>query len=448
MTRVPLGRTALVVQALAAIALVVLLLRAEGVPLPFSAGGKWTVQLQLADAGGLSDGSRAPVTVAGVVEGRVASVRYRDGIAVAELELDHSARGALRADTVATVIARSALQDLVVSLSPGSRTAPPLAPGAVIPTSRSSAPVTLDQVLAVLDAGTRAQLQVLLAELARGIGAHPGALGAALTALGPDLDPVDRVLALLAQRRTLLGQLTDELDTVFTALSGHDRALARALADGNRTLATTGAAGGGALAGVLADLPGAISALDGALRSLATLGPPLAPALAQLDRTAAALPGALSAVRSATPALSGALLALQRLTGPAAGTLASAADAAGRLAPVADQAPPALRAAQRITAAIDANRDGIGALGARFSGVFSTDLNDGPIVRGLGFFQPFDPADFGVPGASGTRLLTLQTQVISALTAVCEHENLVACLVRYLVPGLPGAVASLPELRP
>lgn len=73
---------------------------------------------------------------------------------------------------------------------------------------------------------------------------------------------------------------------------------------------------------------------------------------------------------------------------------------------------PATAAARRpaedlgtIVDAVDANKEGIGILGDRFSGVLSTNDANGPILRGLGLLEPFNPEDLGFgPAASGPHL--------------------------------------------
>jgi hypothetical protein len=87
--------------------------------------------------------------------------------------------------------------------------------------------------------------------------------------------------------------------------------------------------------------------------------------------------------------------------------------------------------------AIDRNKNGIGEVGDRFSGVFSTNDSNGPILRGLGFFEPINPADLGF--SSGDQQ-TAKADAAKALTQACLGSNALACLVRYLVPGLPGTV--------
>ncbi|MCW3013572.1 MAG: hypothetical protein JWO02_664, partial [Solirubrobacterales bacterium] len=116
-----------------------------------------------------------------------------------------------------------------------------------------------------------------------------------------------------------------------------------------------------------------------------------------------------------------------------------------RLGPTAEQLKTPVAQLQPIVKAIDDRKDGIGLLGERFSGVLSTNDANGAILRGLGFFEAFNPANFGAAGATGARLARVKTDVVRALVATCRQDNPVACLVRYLVPGLPGAVRSIAD---
>jgi hypothetical protein len=96
--------------------------------------------------------------------------------------------------------------------------------------------------------------------------------------------------------------------------------------------------------------------------------------------------------------------------------------------------------AKPIVDAVNERKEGVGLLGERFSGVLSTNDANGPILRGLGTFEPFNPADVGFPGATGAQRAALAAKAVTALTNECLTDNQLACLVRYLVPGLPGAV--------
>jgi len=440
-----LGRTAIVGQALLALAFVAVVLRAEGVRL----GGPDTfdVHVAFADASGLRDDARAPVTVAGVPEGRVVDVRYDParGRAVATLRLDRRVRGVIHADATATIVPRSALQDLTVELSAGSRRSPALRPGAWIDPARATGAVALDRLVDVLDADTRVQAQVVLSQLAVGLRGRSGVLRDAVARLNTALDPARAVTRALAARPAALTRLVGALGAIGSALGDRDAALGGALDAGRRTLRVT-AGRRRALGATVRELEPALGALDGALRSTRRASGPLAAALDRLAPTAAALPGALAAARVAAPELLALVRETRALAAGGGVALADARRVASAAGPTARTLTPALRDGRSVLAAVDRRRDSIGLLGERFSGVLSTNDANGTILRGLGFFEPFDPADVGEPGATGVRLTTLKVQAARALTRTCLHVNPVACLVRYLVPGLPGAVR--PGLSP
>jgi hypothetical protein len=110
------------------------------------------------------------------------------------------------------------------------------------------------------------------------------------------------------------------------------------------------------------------------------------------------------------------------------------------LEPTATALTSAISRVEPIVAAVNDRRQGIKQLGERFSGVLSTNDANGPILRGLGSFEPFNPADFGFASAGAAARAGAADRAARALTLTCLHGQLVACLVRYLVPGLPGSV--------
>lgn len=427
-------------QAGLALAFLVALLHAEGVRLPLGGGGRWTVQVALADAGGLHDGSRAPVTVAGVPEGKVERVAYDParGRAVATLELEPSAAGVLRRDASATVVPRSALEDLTLELAPG-RAAQPLRDGDWIEAAHTAGPVALDRLVGVLDADTRAQAQVLLGQLAIGLRGRSGALTDAVRRLARVLDPAAQVTAALASRHTQLTRLVDDLAQITGTLAVHDRALGDGLRFGRRTLEVVGGREG-PVRDTIAELRPTLASLRGALGATRALAAPLEPALARLRPTARALPATLDALRGTVPEGRTLISTLSALRRDGSTGLAAAAGAARALPRLTGSLTSAARDGETTLRAVDANRDGIGLLGERFSGVLSTSDANGVILRGLGFFENFNPEDFGEAGASGARLAKLKTEAVTALVRTCRQDNQLACLARFLVPGLPGSV--------
>jgi phospholipid/cholesterol/gamma-HCH transport system substrate-binding protein len=434
------GRALIVVQAALALIFGAWVLAQQHPRLPWDES--YDVRLELADASGLAKASRAQVTVAGVAAGKVEDVRYdaRSGRAIARLRLDGGTRGKLHAGTRATIQPRSALEDLVVDLTPGDRRRPALGNGARIAASAGRPAVGADKVLDVLDADTRAQVQLLVDGLDRAAGHDRGsALAAALRALDPASAAARRVTTQLARRRVLLVRLVGHLDVLFTALERRAVPLAQAIGAGRRTLAVTGSEGA-ALAQTVAELPSTLAAVRSALGGTRALAGPLEPALTRLRRVAAQLPGALDALRAAAPPARGLVAELQRTAGTAAPAVRALRGALRAAGPTARALQPSVARLRPIVSAIDAHKDGIGLLGDRFSGILSTSDVNGPILRGLGFFEAFNPANFGLPDRSGADRARAAVRAVRALTHTCLHDNRLACLVRYLVPGLPGAV--------
>jgi virulence factor Mce-like protein len=434
-----LGRLALAAQAIAALGFVLLLLNAEGVRLPFTGGGDWTLRAAFADAGGIHSGERTPVLVSGVPEGEVTAVNEVGGLAYVTMRLNGAARGVVHADASAAIVPRSALEDMTVEISPGSAGAPAARAGAVITVAHTSPTTTLDQVLSVLDTDTRTQLAIMVDGLARGLGGRGGTLRAAVDRLHALLNPALSVTDALTRRRALLTDLVRALAQIGSAAQSRDVALAQTLTSGSRTLAVTDSRQAEIAASVVR-LPSTLSSLDSALAGVRDLATPLVPTLADLRSTATVLPAALAGVRSVAPAAAKLVDAAEAFARVSGGPLRNAASAFSGLGATARLLTPAIADVKPIVSAVNADRDGIALLGERFSGVLSTDDVNGPILRGLGSFEPFNPADFGEPGASGTAETALAAKAATALTETCLRGGLVACLVRYLVPGLPGAV--------
>lgn len=435
---IPLGRLAIVVQGIAAIAFVAYLFGNDHVRLPFSGSG-YQIRAAFDDASGLNSKAGHPVMIAGVRVGEVTDVSYEHGAAVATMRLDDGVRGRLRRDARAYIEPRSALQDQTVELVPG-HAREPLDARSPIPADRTQGPIELDQLVSTLDADTRAQVQILLGGLRTGLQGRSGALRADLAELARAMDSTGRVARALADRRRLLRRLVGQLDVTFATLAQRRDRLGEVLSAGQRTMQTT-AARSAELEGTMRELPGTLAELGGALDAVRTLTGSLAPALDGLRPAARSLPGGLAALRAFVPAARGLIADLApvvREGGPPARDLRAALEALG---PAAAGLRDPLRRLGPVLEAIDAKRAGIPLLAERFSGIFSTNDPNGPILRGLGFFEPFDPANVGAPGARGARREELARLSVRALLKACE-TNGAACLARYLIPGLPGALRT------
>lgn len=435
---IPYGRLIILVQAILAIAFVAYLLRGDHVTLPLI-NDTYELRAAFDDAAGLNSTNGNAVTIAGVRVGKVTSVHYEHGQAVARLQLDGDVRKRIRQDARARIAPRSALQDQVVDITPGSR-GPVLEDGQRIVAATDASPVQLDRVLATLDADTRAQLQILLGQLRIGLKDRVTPLRAALGRLDDAVVSTDRVAGALADRRHLLSRLVGELNTVFATLGQRGSALRSVIASGRRTLETT-AGRDAEIASSIRTLPETLDALSAGLRDVRNLSRPLDPALTELRPAARALPGALAALREFVPSGQGLVDDLRPLVRDGRAPAASLRRALQALGPTATGLREPVAGLRPIVSEIDRNKKGIGLLGERFSGVFSTNDVNGPILRGLGFFEPLNPANLGVPGATGAELRSLKAKSVRALVKACR-TNAAACLARYLIPGLPGSLRT------
>jgi phospholipid/cholesterol/gamma-HCH transport system substrate-binding protein len=442
----PLGRTLLVGLVLIGIALVGWVLAVNEVG-PFRGGG-YVVEASFKDAGGIKAGDEATVTIAGVESGRVTAIEHRDGVAVLRLRLDDDTRGRIHQGATAIVRPRSQLGDLIVELTPGRPTARALRDGDRLGVDATSATVPFSRVASTLDADTRTWLQLLVGELDRGVGgdARGRQLQRAMRSLEPLSASASSVTAKLAERRTTLARLVRDLDTIFTATGRRGTELRRTITAARQVLGVTGE-GAGDVRATVAALPATLASTRRALASVGTLGDHLDPALRELQPLTRELPGTLRTTRAALPRIDG-LVAEAGTTARSSAGAANDLDATVRAAGTAVPRlrPTAVRGGNVIRD-IDRNKDGIGLLGERFSGIFSTADQNGTLLRGLGFFEPFNPANFGF-GSNTTpaERAKAATAVVTATMRACR-TNAFACLLPFSVPGLQTATQDLLRSR-
>jgi len=444
-TRVPWGRTALAVQALVAIAFLAFLLQLKG----YLPGPGYEYELAVRSPLGLKGDNEHPVTLRGVAVGKITEVRPEGGQAVAEFVLrDPTAAELLRSDASATIAYRSAFANLAVDIDPG-RARTPLEEGDRIAERQVSGPVAPDQVVQTLDTDTRAQLAVLLGELRLGTEGTTTPLRRALVELGRASEPAAGVADALADRRRLLSRLVAELDRVYTSLGWRREALTAVVEAGGRTLAATGNRDA-ELAAAIRRLPPALRALDGALAEVEQLARPLEPALVRLRPAARSLRPALVALRATVPEARALLRDLKPLVPEARGPLARLRRASEALGPASASLTPSARDLRRLLGPVAERRAGFVPLGENLSGALSTNDRNGPLLRSVQFFEPFDPASFGAPGARGERLTRLRSRVVGVLLDRCAQGDAQACLLPALVPGLgagPVGASEPPRLR-
>lgn len=274
--------------------------------------GGATVRVELENAAGLV--ARDEVRMAGVVVGEISALDVTaDTHAAATVRLRDGLR--LRDGVRAEVRASNLFGGKFLALLDGRGA--PLADGATVPRSRTSAPVEIDDVLDTLDPDTRTALGTVLVEAGVGLGGRGRDLRRFLAVLPDALPAVTTVVEDLRADRRTLGPLIEESDRVIAAFAADRRRI-------GRFVATAGTAASG-FAREERRLRATVARAPGLLRQLRTT-------LRGLDVTAARLGPAADALRSTAGPLDRTLAELGPVERDARATLDGARRAAGPLA--------------------------------------------------------------------------------------------------------------------
>jgi virulence factor Mce-like protein len=447
---IPLGRLAIASLFAFVVLFIAFMLRSMGVQLPF-VSHPYVIHAEFVDADGLDPSNGPPVSVAGVPEGQVTAARLDGHLARVTISLSGSARGRVFADASVRVRPFNGANFLEVDILPGHRAAGPLPAGATIDATRTSIPVATDQVLGVLDADTRAYLQLLTEQAAIALHGGGGPLAQALVQLAPLSGEARQIGGMLATRHRLIAQLVGEASSLFTTLGRRHAELAATLTAGTRLLSVTGSRSR-ELAQAMRELPGVLTQTQATSAAINGLAPELEQALARLAPAAGAFASGLRATRTAIPSL-------QRFVGAtgslARDTLQPSRELRSFAANLSNGVGPAISSYRDLDALLQTIVDH-GAPIAHFSdaisGVFSTQDAYGPLgrVRFLGIAPP-SAEDLGLP-ASAARAAPgshsqLQLMLAAALDHLCRGSQPLACVIAAATPGLPRALVPLGAVR-
>jgi phospholipid/cholesterol/gamma-HCH transport system substrate-binding protein len=380
-----------------------------------------TVRAELRDADGLAP-IGADVRVAGVPVGRVSSITRVGSDALLTMTIDSSV-GVVHADATAALAPRLLFEGTAyVELTLGSPAARPLG-DAVIPVSRTSTYVPLEDVFSILQPATRADVRTVSHEVAGVLSATaPSALRGTLAA-APALTRDAAVIAGSARgsHQTELRSAVASLAQVASAAAAQSPAIATSLGDTATTARAAEVSGGVPLGRTLAALPGTTAELSsgaGAATAIVTqlqrLVPALQPGVEALTPTLAAVRPLL---RRSLPVLS----ELDPVLGSAQSALAGAIRGAG----------PALAAMHALAPTLGIFQNSL--LGALEQ---PTDLGDPAYLAFLGLFAGGGGASrpFGVDGQGhfmrfGLRFLTGAGQPLPPCTLVTQLSPSLATLL-------------------
>lgn len=289
----------------------------------------YTIHAEFSAADAVTPGQGQTVNVAGVEVGEIGDVRLEHGVAVVRLDLTSPDLGPVYRNAHMLLRPKTGLEDMAISLDPG--TPDPSLPddgrleqGARVPVWSTRPDVESDEVLAALDADTRAYLVTLANAGGQGLRGRAPDLRAILRASQPTFAHTRRVMAVLADRRQKVRRLVANLRILTRATANQDRELA-GMVDASTAVFETIADREAALGDSLERLPGALGATNDALletRALAVLlGPTLHAARPMVRELGTAAVEVRPLLRDAAPLLRDDLRPLVRETTPLVRTL-------------------------------------------------------------------------------------------------------------------------------
>ena len=138
------------------------ILHHERLRFPFIESSPFTINAEFSTAQAVTPGQGQSVRVSGVQIGDIGNVTLKNGIAVVALDIQEKFKHLIHTDATALLRPRTGLKDMFVELNPGTNSAPVVKPNYTIPVQSTLPDINLDEILASLDADTRAYLDLLV----------------------------------------------------------------------------------------------------------------------------------------------------------------------------------------------------------------------------------------------------------------------------------------------
>jgi phospholipid/cholesterol/gamma-HCH transport system substrate-binding protein len=245
----------------------------QGVQFPSWAPGVGSESFELkgefTSAQAVTPGQGQTVNINGVKVGEITGVDVDDGRAIVTMSIRSEYGDLIKADATMLPRPRTGLQDMVIEVDPGT-SEEQFAEGDTIPLSQTQTQVQPDEILATLDADTRAYLKLLI---------NDG--GEAFTG------DIARINSLLSKRRRNIAGSIHNFGEISQALADNDQDLAEFVDSSNAVIGAF-ANQEQALRSALQELPPTLTETLQALRSSNTFAIELTPALREIRPAARA----------------------------------------------------------------------------------------------------------------------------------------------------------------
>jgi phospholipid/cholesterol/gamma-HCH transport system substrate-binding protein len=262
----------------------------ERLPSPFAS--YYTLEGTFPTANAVVPGLGEPVNVAGVHVGEIASVQLHGGRGTLRMDINPSVLPKVYGDAAAALVPNTPLKDMEVDIIPGHSSAGRLKPGAPIPVSETTTPIDSDDLLAALDADTRAWFTSLITDSYTATHGRVPQLTRLLHALGPTTEDVRAIGDELAVRRHEISHLVHNLGVLTRAASSQDRSLRTVTVAGEQTLHAL-ASQSVALRDAVRRLPATLATTRRTLADTAAFSEQLGPTATALEPSIRRLPSVL-----------------------------------------------------------------------------------------------------------------------------------------------------------
>jgi phospholipid/cholesterol/gamma-HCH transport system substrate-binding protein len=254
---------------------------------PFVGSDFATYKAELQSAQSVTPGQGQTVQVAGVDVGEISSVDLVAGRAVVTMKIRRRYTPIYR-DATALLRPKTGLNDMVLQLSPGSKSSGAAPAGYTIPVSQTLPNVNFDEILSSLDADTRVSLQMLIGGASDGLEGQGPRLSATLKRFEPTTRRLARLNTALARRQANIRRTIHNFRLLAEALGAKDDQLATLVDSSNRVFRAF-ASQDARLRESLRLLPGTLDATDTGLAKADRLANVLGPTLGDLRPAARAL---------------------------------------------------------------------------------------------------------------------------------------------------------------
>jgi phospholipid/cholesterol/gamma-HCH transport system substrate-binding protein len=250
---------------------------------------------EFATAQSVTPGQGQTVNIAGVKVGEIANVDLKDGKAVITMSIKRKYTPIYK-NATALLRPKTGLNDMLIELTPGSRSAGELPRSEPVPIDQTLPNVNVDEILAALDGDTRDYLRLLVAGAGEGLDGNAENLSAAFKRFSPTGRDLKAITEKLAERRVNIRRSIHNFSQLSQTLGKKDKELAQ-LVDSSNAVFHAFADQDVRLREALGLLPSTLAATNTALIKANRLGKTLGPTLGALRPGARALGPSLRQTR-------------------------------------------------------------------------------------------------------------------------------------------------------